>query len=415
MYKTVRECRICGNVNLSKVIDLGDQTLTGVFPKSKDQKITCGPIRLLKCGGEGDLNCCGLLQLGHSYDLNEMYGANYGYRSGLNASMVNHLHKKVKKIVALVNPQAGDLVLDIGSNDGTTLGAYPDNYLLVGVDPTSEKFLQHYRDDIRVLSDFFSADLIENTFPGRKAKIVTSFSMFYDLEQPLQFMQEVASVLADDGVWVFEQSYMPTMLRRNSYDTICHEHLEYYGLSQIKWMVDRADLKILDVEFNDVNGGSFSVTVAKKISERPSNIELVSNILRREKALGLSGIEPYVDFDRRIKAHRQALNNFLEQANLEGKTVYALGASTKGNVILQYCDISDSDIKGVGEVNNDKLGAYTPGSLIPIIGETEVLAINPDYLLILPWHFRDFFIKNPAFKGRNLVFPLPNLEVVRVK
>lgn len=410
MYRSVEKCRVCGNSELLPVADLGEQTLTGVFPRHRNQKITRGPLRLVKCSGGAD--CCGLLQLEHSYDLKEMYGADYGYRSGLNDSMVHHLTGKVRRIMNLVEPQAGDLIIDIGSNDGTTLGAYPVGCLLVGLDPTGDKFRRFYRPDIQLIADFFSADLVTRSYPGRKAKVVTSFSMFYDLEQPIAFMREVAEILDDEGIWVFEQSYMPTMLERDSYDTVCHEHLEYYGLTQIQWMAEKAGLKILDVEFNDVNGGSFSVTVAKCASTRPAATELIADVLRREHQAGLGGIEPYLDFARRAEKSRDALNDFLRQARSERKTVFALGASTKGNVVLQYCNISESDVAGVGEVNSDKFGSYTPGTLLPILPEDDVLARNPDYLLVLPWHFRDFFLGSPKFRGRKLVFPLPHLEVV---
>jgi NDP-4-keto-2,6-dideoxyhexose 3-C-methyltransferase len=413
MYKKVEECRICGNTELVPVVDLGEQTLTGVFPRRHDQQITRGPLRLVKCSGGAD--CCGLLQLEHSYDLNEMYGVDYGYRSGLNDSMVRHLHGKVRKILAVADLQAGDLVVDIGSNDGTTLGAYPEGCLLVGLDPTGVKFREFYRPDIELIPDFFSANLIAKAYPGRKAKVVTSFSMFYDLEQPIEFMREVAEVLDDEGIWVFEQSYMPTMLERDAYDTVCHEHLEYYGLSQIQWMTDRAGLKILDVEFNDVNGGSFSITAAKRASQRSAAARMIAEVLEREQQAGLADLAPYLDFARRAEKSRDALKGFLSKARSEHKTVYVLGASTKGNVILQYCNVSESDVAGVGEVNPDKFGSFTPGTLLPILPENEVLARNPDYLLVLPWHFRDFFLNNRKFRGRQLVFPLPTLEVVVVQ
>jgi NDP-4-keto-2,6-dideoxyhexose 3-C-methyltransferase len=210
MYKKINKCRICGNTHLVYVLDLGEQMLTGVFPREKDAKVTIGPLRLVKCTGGDEV--CGLLQLEHSYDLGEMYGENYGYRSGLNASMVVHLNNKVKRILDLVELCNGDLVIDIGSNDSTTLQAYPSSGpILVGVDPTSIKFHSFYPTHIQLIPDFFSSALVKASFPGKKAKIVTSFSMFYDLEDPMGFMHQVYDVLADDGVWVFEQSYMPTI------------------------------------------------------------------------------------------------------------------------------------------------------------------------------------------------------------
>lgn len=409
MYKQVSQCRICGNQNLARVLDLGNQVLTGVFPKDRNAKITRGPLWLLKCHGDAD--ACGLLQLGHSYELSEMYGDNYGYRSGLNASMVAHLHAKVKRIRGLVNLQAGDLVVDIGSNDSTTLQAYPSDLTLVGIDPTGTKFRSYYPPHVQLIPDFFSSRLLEQRLPGRKAKVVTSFSMFYDLEDPMGFMRQVHDVLADDGLWVFEQSYMPTMLEMNSYDTACHEHLEYYALRQIQWMAERVGLRIVDVEFNDVNGGSFSVAV-KKAAPGATPVPQVAQLLQTEKAAGLDTLAPYEAFAQRVAQSRSELLAFVERARAEGKTVAALGASTKGNVLLQYCNFTERDIVAVGEVNAEKFGAYTPGTLLPIVKESELLAKSPDYLLVLPWHFRSFFVDSPSFKGRRLVFPLPRLEVV---
>lgn len=407
----INGCRVCGNTNLVQVLDLGEQMLTGVFPRTRDESVTVGPLRLVKCMGD---QACGLLQLEHSFDLGEMYGDNYGYRSGLNQSMVSHLREKVRRIGGWVNLREGDLVLDIGSNDGTTLAAYPAMGLdLLGIDPTAGKFRQYYPDHVDLVADFFSAALVRDSRPGKQARVVTSFSMLYDLESPLQFMREVHEVLADDGVWVFEQSYMPAMLVMNAYDTVCHEHLEYYALRQVKWMADRAGFRIIDVEFNDINGGSFSVTVAKTASVLPESIDL-GRLLRQEVERGLDSLAPYQTFAARVVASRRELLDFIGHAQHEGRTLAALGASTKGNVLLQYCGLGSSEIAVVGEVNPEKYGCYTPGSWIPILPESEVLASKPDYLLVLPWHFRPFFLSNPRFAGMQLLFPLPRLEVVQV-
>lgn len=407
MYKKISACRICGNTHLECVLDLGEQMLTGVFPRERGAQVTVGPLRLVKCvGGE---EACGLLQMEHSYDLGEMYGENYGYRSGLNASMVRHLQAKVARIRSMVTLNPGDLVVDIGSNDSTTLQAYPKDLDLVGVDPTGVKFHQYYPPHIKLIPDFFGAALIQARYPGRKAKVVTSFSMFYDLEAPMDFMRQVHEVLADDGIWVFEQSYMPTMLATNSYDTVCHEHLEFYALKQIQWMAERVGFRILDVEFNDVNGGSFSITVAKKLGGEVM-VPSVQKILDDERAQGLDTLVPYQQFVERVEQTRKALLEFIAQAKAQGKTVAALGASTKGNVLLQYCGLTDKEIQFVGEVNPDKFGAYTPGSWIPIISEDELLQKGIDYLLVLPWHFRAFFEGSAKLSQATLVFPLPTLS-----
>lgn len=415
MINKINKCRVCGNEELVLVVDLGEQYLTGVFPKVKNEtNLTKGPLRLVKChGGE---NSCGLLQLEHSYDSEEMYGENYGYRSGLNSSMVSHLRNKVRQILDRVNLKKGDLVVDIGSNDGTTLSAYPNDLLLVGIDPTGEKFSDYYPTHINLIPDFFSADLLTNRFPGKKAKVVTSFSMFYDLESPVDFARQVASVLdSDDGIWMFEQSYMPLMLERNSYDTICHEHLEYYGLEQIVWIAEKAGLKIVYVEINDVNGGSFSVVAALKSSKHSDVNGAVAGLIEKEKKAGLSTLAPYEAFYLRTQQSKVLLQEFISKIKENGERIVGIGASTKGNVLLQYCGFTENEISVVGDVNPDKFGSFTPGTNLPIQDEKIVLASVPDYLLVLPWHFRDFFLANPLYQGRKLVFPLPVLEVVEVK
>lgn len=411
VYRRIERCRVCGNTRLEPLLDLGEQALTGVFPHRIDQHVPSGPLVLVKCHG-GD--ACGLVQLLDSYRAEEMYGDNYGYRSGLNASMVSHLRGKIAHILSRVAVPPGALVLDIGSNDGTTLSAYPDGkFDRLGIDPTAAKFRQYYPPDVTLVCDLFSEQVFRTAVGARQAAVITSFAMFYDLEDPLAFMRELHRVLADDGVWVFEQSYLPLMLERNAYDTICHEHIEYYAMSQIAWMASRTGFKVIDVELNDINGGSFSVAVAKSASAHPESPRL-AQIVAQERAAGIGDLEIYRAFAHRVAESRNALRGFLADARANGKTVAALGASTKGNVILQYCGMTAADLVAIGEVNEEKFGGFTPGTLIPICPEAELIARAPDYLVVLPWHFRDTFLrKRDRLNGATrLVFPLPALEVV---
>lgn len=411
MYRRIERCRACGNSRLELLLDLGEQALTGVFPKSKDTNVAAGPLRLVKCHGDG---ACNLVQLEHSYDAGEMYGDNYGYRSGLNASMVTHLQSKVQRILDKVELPPHAVVLDIGSNDGTTLAAYPASRVeRIGIDPTAAKFRQYYPPGVHVVVDLFSEKNFRSVFPDRQATIVTSIAMFYDLEDPLAFMREVHRVLADDGVWVFEQSYLSLMLERNAYDTVCHEHIEYYSMANIAWLAREAGFKIIDVEVNDINGGSFSVMVAKQGSAWQETSQ-VTQLLERERTDGIAGLDIYAQFAKRVASLRDELRTFVADAKQAGKTVAALGASTKGNVILQYCGFGPADIVAIGEVNDEKFGSFTPGTLIPIRPEAEVIAAEHDYLIVLPWHFRATFMrKRQNLVGKTkLVFPLPTLEVV---
>ena len=290
----------------------------------------------------------------------------------------------------------------------------PGLYHLVGIDPTGVKFSSYYPKEIRLIPEFFSAETVAKALSGKKAKVITSFSMFYDLEDPIAFAKEIEGALDDEGLWIFEQSYLPAMLRTNSFDTICHEHLEFYALKQINWIADKAGLKVLDVEFNDVNGGSFSITAAKVGSSRQPNVERLNKILADEKALGLGTTKAFGDFKIRVESARKELMGFLTKANQDGKRVCGLGASTKGNVLLQYYGIDEQLLPQIGEVNEEKFGSYTPATLIPLVPEAQVLDSNPDYLLVLPWHFRKFFESLSSMKGRTLVFPLPHFEIVQL-
>ncbi len=402
-YKQIDACRVCGNKNLVEILDLGSQALTGVFPSSEEQQVTTGPLKLVKCHGEGDI--CHLVQVQHTYDLNELYGENYGYRSGLNHSMTCHLQAKVDSILQRISLEASDLIIDIGSNDGTTLGFYPQGkWDLVGIDPTATKFKRFYKEHVQLIADFFTAELVHKKMGARKAKVVTSFSMFYDLEEPVKFATEIASILSKDGIWVLEQSYMPEMIAQTSYDTVCHEHLEYYGLSQIQWIADKVGLKILDVEFNDINGGSFSVVTALKESPHQPEDKKINAILSKEQPF--KTLAPYDEFAVQVGMSKDYLCKKLHEIKTAGKTVFGMGASTKGNVILQYCEITSELLPVVGEVNEDKYGKLTPGSLIPIHSEHDVLEQNPDYILVLPWHFRQFFEQSAKFRNTQLIYPL---------
>lgn len=410
MYRAIDHCRVGKKNDLVSVLSLGPQSLTGVFPKSADEPVTTGPLELVWSPSSG------LLQLKHSYEPSEMYGDNYGYRSGLNQSMVDHLAHKVRFLERLVNPRNGDVVLDIGSNDGTTLKSYSIHGLTrLGIDPTGRKYAKYYPQDVCLVPDFFSASAY-GAVCQKRARIVTSIAMFYDLEDPIGFARQVAEVLAPDGVWHFEQSYMPSMLRLNSYDTICHEHIEYYSLSVVETILDAADLKLIDVAMNSVNGGSFAVTAAHKHnSSLRSNRPVIEWLLGQEERMGLSTPRPYRDFEERVFRHRQDLSRLIRTLVADGKTVLCYGASTKGNVVLQFCNFTAAEIPAIAEVNEEKFGRVTPGTHIPIISEKEARGMKPDYFLVLPWHFRDGILRREQeylSEGGKFIFPFPEIEII---
>jgi hypothetical protein len=409
MYKEISKCRISNSTNLINILSLGNQYLTGVFPKSRDENVTIGPVDLVWCKDSG------LLQMKQSYSLDEMYGDNYGYRSGLNTSMVKHLQKKIKTLERLAKPSDQDLIIDIGSNDATSLKAYSGKFRKVGIDPTGKKFKEFYTDDLTLIPDFFTAEKFKNIFPNEKAKIITSIAMFYDLEDPRSFVSDIEKCLAEDGIWHFEQSYMPSMLKTNSYDTICHEHLEFYSLKVVRNLLEGKGLRIIDVQMNDINGGSFAVTACKKHAIYKSNIPIINWMLNQEEEMGLDTIKPYEEFAKRTAQHKKNLTDLIKSLVDDGKKVFGYGASTKGNVLLQYCGFTEKEIPFIAEVNTEKFGSYTPGTNIPIISEKEAKEMKPDYFLVLPWHFKNSIMaKEEEYmtNGGKFIFPLPEIEIV---
>jgi len=408
MPPPIQKCRLCGSVRSEVVLQLGDQFLTGVFPAHARVPLTKGPLTLVRCGD------CGLVQLLHSFPPTELYGAHYGYRSSLNASMVAHLRQKAAWLQTLVPLGPGGCVVDIGCNDGTSLGFYPEHALRVGFDPSAERFRPRYPAGVTLHAEFFSRQTFQAAHPGQTARLVTSIAMFYDLEEPLAFVREVAAILHPEGLWHLEQSYLPAMLRVNAYDTVCHEHLEYYGLEQIRWLADRAGLKITQVAENQVNGGSFAVTLAHAASAHPPATAAVDAMLAAERDLNLDG-DAFAGFRARIERHREELPATLRDLRDRGQRVIGYGASTKGNVILQYCGITPELLPCIAEVNEEKFGCVTPGSHIPIISEAEARARRPDCFLVLPWHFKEGIVRREAEflrGGGRLLFPLPNIEFV---
>ncbi len=414
-------CRICksdGAECFETIMDLGDQVIGSRFPTNDEPDPPKAPLQLVHC------NCCGLVQLKHTVSADEMYTQTYGYRSGLNATMPKHLATIVDDMMSYMKPHFhdGDVILDIGCNDSTLLQLYSRDLrgTLVGIDPTGLQFKEYYTDDILLLPTFFDRLAYAQTqLP--KAKCVTSISMFYDLPNPQAFVDDVAHILdPHTGMWIMEQSYMPTMLERNSFDTICHEHLEYYALSQIQWMCERAGLRIVDVNFNDCNGGSFRVSIAHNTSVHASNanVHQIQSVLDKEVSQHFgpndSDMTPFKEFQERCEIQKRRLQTLLTTLQRQNKKVYLYGASTKGNTLLQYYGITTEQVCGAAERNPIKYGRRTPGTNIPIMSEAEVRLENPDFFLVLPWHFRDEFLERESAYlqgGGQFIFPLPEVQI----
>ena len=413
MNKEIKKCRICGATNLRPLFSLGDLVHAGVF--NATGLAPSDPLDIIVCN---DIHGCGLVQLKHEFDPDVMYGDHYGYRSGLNSMMVDHLSELASSAYDRVNnKQNNDItVLDIGSNDGTLLSHFrsllPKTANLIGIDPSSSKFSEYYDPTIIRSDKFFSAKEYLSKSKGKKADIVTSIAMFYDLPNPQEIVQNISDILTEDGVWIVEQSYIFSMLSSNSFDTICHEHTEYYSLKQFEWMCERSSLEIIDMELNNSNGGSFRLYIRKATSNPSVNssivqFRLIENLLQTDLE------RLFEEFRSRILVEKDNLISHLSNLKKQGIDVCCLGASTKGNILLQHYQLDTKYLAAVAEVNPTKFGMKTPGTKIPIIDQ-DVALETFDHFLVLPWHFKSNFLQNPKFQCKKLIFPLSKFDVIEL-
>jgi len=408
IFNSINKCRSCSSKQITKIFSLGHQCFGGIFPLSKRQNVPTGPLQLIRC------NNCQLIQLKHNFNRKKMFGLNYGYKSGINKSMKDHLKNIVINTSKFISLKKNDAVVDIGSNDGTLLNYFKKGeQKLYGIDPTiNKKFRKFYNKNIHCISRLFDTITVEALQKKiKKAKIVFSIAMFYDLPDPVKFAQNIKKIIGDDGIWVSEQSYCPFMLKNNSFDTICHEHLEYYTIKSIRYIFERVGLKIIDIKFNDVNGGSFRLIVSSKNSKLKEFAKL-NFYEKREKFL----LRQYSfnRFFKKIKLVKNKLNNLLRTIHSQKKIVYGYGASTKGNVLLQHFKITDKLLPFISEVNKFKFNRYTPLTKIKILDHNIVCKKLPNFFLVLPWHFKNNILKKDIRilkKGVKYIFPLPNIRI----
>lgn len=413
-----KTCRVCGSDSLTPVIDLGEQYLQGSFVKQGKElppmrKIPCSIVR---CNPTTDETACGLLQMKHSVPPEILYAA-YWYRSGTNNTMREHLRGIAQKAMKIF-PEEKARVLDIGCNDGTLLNNYPTSFIKYGVDP-SDVAQEVKGENLQVVQDIFPSTHLTKILGDEKLDVITSIAMFYDLENPVEFCRGIKKLLSADGIWIFEMSYMPEMLTLNSYDTICHEHLEYYSLAVLEKILKLAGLQIFEIAFNEINGGSIRCYATHLENNRHHTAEnqlTINKIRQQEFDLELDTDKPYLEFQKRIDLEKEKLRSMLLELKQAGKRIHIYGASTKGNTILQFCGIDNTIIECAAERNPDKYGARTLGTDIPIVSEAESRAMSPDYYLVLPWHFKAEFIEREREmldQGVGLIFPLPTIEIVK--
>ena len=406
------KCINCKCSNLKKVIKIGSQPISSVFHKSQKHNLKNYSLDVYKC------EKCDLIQFASLAPLDDMYGTTYGYRTSLSPLMVRHMKEKYMKIKKKSYLNKNSSVLDIGSNDGTFLNFFSKgekNLELYGVDPSAAKFKKYYQKNIRLITEYFSKDkmiekLKDNINLKNKFKLISSFAMFYDLEDPNSFVKDINYLLDKNGIWISEFSYFPLLLKNLTYDQICHEHVAYYTLSTFNKIIRKNGLRLIDVSFNEINGGSIEVICAKKNSKHKQNDKLINKILLDEKLIDQNS---YQRCNQRIDNTKKLLNLFLKSINR--KDIIGYGASTKGNIVLNHCGISKKDLPYICDANPYKFGKYTPGTNIKIISKKEMRKKNPKYLLVLIWSFRsEVIVQEKRFieKGGKLIFHLPMFHIV---
>ena len=406
-------CRNCRSKSLIKVIFIGKQVVSSIFPKKIKKNSKKYSLDLYEC------KKCKLVQLGKSIPLGNMYGETYGYRTSLSKLMVNHMCNKYLKLKKILKLKNNSSILDIGSSDSTFLNFFSNErkgYNCYGIDPSAKKYIKYYRKDVNLIVDYFSAKavnkkLIQLGKRENKFKLISSFAMFYDIDDPNGFCKDISSLLEKDGIWILEMSYFPMLLSNLTYDQICHEHVTYYTLSVFKKIVEKNGLKIIDFSFNVINGGSIEIICAKKNSKAKVQKNKIYNQLLIEKKISA---KDYKKFNLRVANIKKTTNLLLENIFKAKQKIIGYGASTKGNIVLNHCNIKSKQIKYICDENPEKYGRYTPGTNIKIISKKNMRNIKPDYLLVLVWSFKTEVIKqelNYIKKGGKLIFHLPFLHI----
>jgi len=404
----IRECRNCNQKKFSKLFSLGKMSFTGKFKKDLKVNIPKAFINLIMC------RSCKLVQLDRNFNPRYLYDDNYGYRTGINTTMTNHVQMVVDESIKLVKLKKDDAVLDIASNDGTLLSFYKKDIFTVGSDPLVKKYKKYYKKINFGIADFFSFNAIKKKKINKKFKIITALSMFYDLPDPNKFLMDIKKVLHKDGVFILEHADLLSIIKNCQFDTICHEHLEYYSSKIIIELTKKNLLRTFNIKSNNINGGSKRYFICHKESKF-KNTKKVKKVLKEEIKFNLGKIKTFYDFFKLINSQKKKLKELIKKIHANGQSIHGLGASTKGNVLLQYFNISNKEIEYIADRNPQKYNTYTPGTKIKIISEKLSRKIRPAFYLVLPWHFKNEILKREEKikkKGTKFIFPLPKLKII---
>ena len=405
----IKNCSICNSQTFEDLFTLGKLAFTGKFAKQNNFRIPNAPLNLVMC------KKCKLVQLDSNFNPRYLYSEDYGYRTGINKTMTNHVKEIVIAANKIVKLKKNDKVLDIASNDATLLSYYKKNLIRVGIDPLNNKYKNFYKNIDFKISEFFSYHALKKKKINFKFKVISALSMFYDLKNPGLFLKNVKKSLDIDGIFILEHADLLSIVKNCLFDTICHEHLEYYSSKIIISLMEKNSLRVFDIRSNDINGGSMCYFICHHAAKFKSNKKKIEEILKVEKKFKLENKKTFKNFFLRINDVGKKLNNLINSINFKKQKIHGYGASTKGNVLLQYFKISNKSIEFVSDRNPLKIGLYTPGTKIKIISEENSRKMMPDYYLVLPWHFKNEILKREKkmrLNGTKFIFPLPNLKVL---
>ena len=404
----IKKCRNCQGTFLKYLFSLGRLSYTGKFPKNNKIDVKKTDLTLIKCSN------CNLVQLNNNYNMKYLYNQDYGYRSGINNTMIKHMEKISKILCIKADVRSNDFVLDIASNDGTLVNFYDKNVNKVGIDPLIPRYKKYYKNIDYKIPNFFSLNILKKYKIKNKFKIITALSVFYDINNPHKFLKDINKILEDNGIFLLEYADLFSIIKYKMFDTICQEHVTYYSTKVILKILDKNNLRVFDIRRNSINGGSVQYFVCKKNAKFVTNLKSLNFALLEESKLKLDKVNTYKVFFKTIFKIRSKLLNLLNTLKKKNKIIHGYGASTKGNVLLQFFGIGKKYIKFIADRNPNKYNLFTPGTKIKIISENMSRLMKPDYYLVLPWHFKNEILlreKKIIKKGTKFIFPLPKISI----
>lgn len=404
------KCRSCGSKRVKQILDLGMHPWCNAFlSKSEKGKEKKYPLNLCRC------EKCTLLQIDYTVPKETMF-SDHTYVSGTTKTLTTHFRDLAKENIEQFNLKETDFIYDIGGNDGTQMRQYVDLGIKNSINVESAKNIADIsiQNGITTIVDYFNEPLVENILDEgkfKKAKLINASGVFFHLEELHSVIKGIKLLLKDDGVFVVQCMYAGDMIDNLAFDGIYHEHLCYYTLYSLEYLLRQYGLVVFDAYHSDIHSGSIIVKVKKeeckkyKTSKRYYELKFKDTKYVSEDAV--------LEFAEKVRNSKGILKKRLKELKNQGKSIYCYGAPAKGNTLLNYMSIDSKIIDKVVEINHLKTGLFTPGTHIPIVSEIE--ADRPDYYLLLSHNFKKEIMeknKNIIKKGTKFIIPFPELEII---